>query len=238
MKTFTQKLIVLTVALMLVSLALVSTCQAATSTFKNVSIGSVSGKEGEKVKVEVKATEDLTIEDGGLLVRFDNTKLKFDSVETATVKDTMMMANNRVNSAEGADGVVIAITATGADASTIKKGTIIATITFEILKGAAGTQTLTLVDDQDEAQTAISTGKVTATVATPPASSKPAESKPAESKPAESKPASSTPSSSTTTNKNNKKDNTPKTGVVDYVVVGSMITLVAVISLAVISKRK
>lgn len=237
MKIFTQKLIVLAVAVMLVSLVLAGVCQAATATFKNVSIGSVSGKEGEKVKVEIKATEDLTIEDGGLLVKFDNKKLKYDSVATATIADTMIMANNRVNSSEGADGVIIAITSTGEDATTIKKGTVIATVTFEILKGAKGTQTLTLVDDQDEAQTPITTGKVTATETTP-TSSVPASSKPTESKPTESKPASSTQSKDKTPNKNNKKDNTPTTGVVDYVVVGSMITLVAVISLAVISKRK
>ena len=240
MKTFTQKLIVLAVAVMLVSLVLAGACQAITATFKNVSIGSVSGKEGEKVKVEIKATEDLTIEDGGLLVKFDNKKLKYDSVATATIADTMIMANNRVNSSEGADGVIIAITSTGEDATTIKKGTVIATVTFEILKGAKGTQTLTLVDDQDEAQTAISTGKVTATEVTTP--TKPEEDKKPSTGTTEGnkKPADTNKKPTTTpnTNKNNKKDNTPATGVVNYIVVGSMITLVAVISLAVISKRK
>ena len=229
MKIFTQKLIVLAVAVMLVSLVLAVTCQAATATFKNVSIGSVSGKEGEKVKVEIKATEDLTIEDGGLLVKFDNKKLKYDSVVTATIADTMIMANNRVNSAEGADGVVIAITSTGADATTIKKGTVIATATFEILEGAKGTQTLTLVDDQDEAQTAISTGKVTAAEKTEE-DKKP--STEGDKKPVDTDKKPTTPST------NNKKDKTPTTGVVDYIVVGSMITVVAIVSLAVISKRK
>lgn len=239
MKIFTQKLIVLAVAVMLVSLVLAGVCQAATATFKNVSIGSVSGKEGEKVKVEIKATEDLTIEDGGLLVKFDNKKLKYDSVATATIADTMIMANNRVNSAEGADGVVVAITSTGEDATTIKKGTVIATVTFEILKGAKGTQTLTLVDDQDKAQTVISTGKVTATEVTTP--TKPVEKPEENKKPStgttegDKKPADTNKKPTTSTN--NKKDKTPTTGVVDYVVVGSIITVVAIASLVVISKK-
>lgn len=255
MKSFTQKLIVLAVAVMLVSLVLAGACQATTATFKNVSIGSVSGKEGEKVKVEIKATEDLTVEDGGLLVKFDSKKLKFDSVATATIADTMMMASNRVNSTEGPDGVVIGMVAAASDgsASTIKKGTVIATITFEILKGAKGTQTLTLVDDQDEAQTAISTGKVTATEATT-TTTKPTEKPEEDKKPStgttegDKKPSTGTtdtekkPTTNTdkkpTTSTNNKKDKTPTTGVVDYVVVGSMITVVAIVSLAVISKRK
>ena len=239
MKIFTQKLIVLAVAVMLVSLILAGACQAATTTFKNVSIGNVSGKEGEKVKVEIKATEDLTIEDGGLLVKFDNKKLKYDSVATATIADTMIMANNRVNSSEGADGVIIAITSTGADATTIKKGTVIATVTFEILKGAKGTQTLTLVDDQDKAQTVISTGKVTATEVTTP--TKPEEKPEEDKKPStgategDKKPADTNKKPTTTPN---TKDKTPTTGVVDYIVVGSIITVVAIVSLAVISKRK
>ena len=134
MKTFTQKIVVLATIIVLATLVLAGTCQAATETFKNVTIGNVTGKVGDKVKVEVKATEDLTVEDGGLLVKYNNKNLKYSAVSTATIAETMIMANNRVNSTEGADGVVIALTATGADASTIIKGTVISTVTFEILK--------------------------------------------------------------------------------------------------------
>ena len=159
MKANMKKILVLATLLMLVSLVFANTSKAATTELKNnLSVSSVSGEAGKEVKVNITATADLSVEDGGLLLKYDAKKLQYKSSASATVNGLMTMVNNRD------DGFIVAMAATGEDAATISKGTVIATVTFKILEGTTGTVNLTLVDEQEDAQPTLATGKVTVKV--------------------------------------------------------------------------
>jgi len=147
--------IILAIITILFSLALTNISNAAVADVKNISVNSVSGKVGDKVTVNITASADLAIEDDGLLLKYDKTKLKFISATDATIANLMLMSNDRD------DGFIVAMVATGANKTPITKGTVLSSVVFEILEAASGNVALELV--HEASGTAITTAKATVT---------------------------------------------------------------------------
>lgn len=159
MKIKTNKLIaILAIITMLLGIVSFNNVSMATSAdVKNISVSSVSGKVGDKVTIDIKATADWAIEDDGLLLKYDSSKLKFVSSTDATVASLMIMSGNK------SEGVVIGMVATGADKTPVKKGTVICSVTFEILEAASGKVELELVHEYETPQPTLAKATVTVT---------------------------------------------------------------------------
>ena len=156
MKSNMKKILVLATLLMLVSLVFANTSKAATTELKNnLSVSSASGEAGKEVKVNITATADLSVEEGGLLLKYDAKKLQYVSSTKASVEGLTLMANNKE------EGFLVAFFSEEEGAVTIKKGTILATITFKIAEGTKDAVNLTLVDEEADNQPTLATGKVT-----------------------------------------------------------------------------
>lgn len=252
MKKMTQKFIVLAIAVMLLSTVFAVTSNAAEATLKNLSVSSVSGKAGEKVEVQIKATGDMTIEAGNLLLKFNNKKLKYVDSSKGKIEELSMQIGNREGlGADRPDGFAIAMAADD-DAVTIKKGDVIATVTFEILKDMTEDQTLTLVETAKGVETTVATGKVTLAKETP-VTSKPSTETPVTSKPetpVSSKPATEnqgvteTPAKEETKAPETKKvetkkekDNSPTTGVISYTAAALLVVIISAVGAVKVLKR-
>lgn len=212
MKKMTQKFIVLAIAVMLLSTVFAVTSNAAAATLKNLSVSSVSGKVGTTVEVQIKATEDITVEAGNLLLKFNNKKLKYVDSTKGKIEELSMQIGNREGlGADRPDGFAIAMAAED-DAVTIKKGTVIATVKFEILKDMTEDQTLTLVETVRGVETQVTTGKVSLAKETP-VTSKPVTSKPSTETPTNptSKPTTEQPVTSKPVQENPGTTQTPTT---------------------------
>lgn len=256
MKKMTQKFIVLAIAVMLLSTVFAVTSNAATATLKDLSVSSVSGKAGATVEVQIKATGDMTVEAGNLLLKFNNKKLKYVDSTKGKIEELSMQIGNREGlGADRPDGFAIAMAAED-DAVTIKKGTVLATVKFEILKDMTEDQTLTLVETARGVETTVATGKVSLAKETPvtskpaenPVTSKPAEetptnpiSKPIVEQPTTSKPVEENPGTTETPNTQEtdkkeeikkettkkEKDDSPKTGVASYTAIALLVVVVS-----------
>lgn len=155
------KVIIVAIVTMLVLLSFANLCEATSKDVKNIAVSSAKGEKGETIKINITATEQLTIENDGLLLEYDHTKLKCTRASSGTVKDLMISAADR-----NKEGVVIALVATSIESVKVEKGTILATVEFEVLEEKASETTLKLVHEEEVNHPQLATGKVTITEVT------------------------------------------------------------------------
>ena len=237
MNKIVKKLAVILVA-MLVVLTFANISNAASSEFKNVSMSSAQGVKGDVVKIEIKATDNLSIENGGLLLEYDNTKLKYKNSTSGTVQDLMISLANREK-----EGVAIAVVATSIESAKVTKGTVLATVEFEIIGEKAEDTALKLVYEEEEGHPQLATGKVTISVKpeTPTQNeeqtSKTEETTQAPTQNEEQTTETDKQTDTTTTTTNTSKSVGPKTGDMPIVLV-SGVMLVALVGIVFIVAKK
>lgn len=141
-----KKIAIFAVIVMLLNLALPVMVKASSTSadFKgHLSMNNTKGYVGENVTVDIKVTSDMTIENGGLLLEYNKEKLQYVSSTTSTAIPTLTIMSNDTD-----DGVLLGLLYFGADPVTVPAGTVIASVTFQILDG--GDQTLRLVYEQED----------------------------------------------------------------------------------------
>ena len=157
MKTRNSKIIAIIIALiMLVTLSIPTIVKALSTSedFKgHLAVSNAEGAVGDNVTVNITATSDMTIENGGLLLEYDHDKLQYVSSTDGSVDKLDIVSNNDDS------GVIIALVANmSVNNVTIPSGTIISSITFKILDG--GDQTLKLVYEQENNHPELATGTI------------------------------------------------------------------------------
>ena len=158
MKTKTSKIIAITIALiMIIALSIPTVVKAVGSSadFKgHLAVSSAEGKVGDTVTINVTTTSSMTIENGGLLLEYDKTKLEcVGEIQTADISKLDLV------SGVVAEGIKLGFNCSASvENVTIPAGTTIATITFKILDG--GDQTLKLVYEQEDDHPELATGTV------------------------------------------------------------------------------
>lgn len=250
MKTSIKKIIVLVAVLMLMSLSFINVSKAAEQVPVKVNGGEVEVE--KNITLEVVVTEDWSVEEGGILLKFNSSELQYVSNTVPTIANLMLVANNR------SDGVIAAFAATTADPVTLPKGTVLATVTFKAL--SEGTKVLEVLDDSTgssigtvnvvvKSSTPTPTKAPTPTVAptqqptkAPEPTTKPTQAPTPTKTPTASQPEkvpSATPSTTPSTSTNaSAKDDTPKTGVNSIVPIVIAVITVSAIALAIINKKK
>ncbi len=157
-----KKITILTIIIMIIGLIFMSNVSKAAveDIQEKIKVSDTIGKKGEKVTVKITVTKDIQLDNDGLLLGFDKNNLKYDSSAVANVQNVMIMGGNRENHPAGPDGFSIALISTIADKATIKAGTELATITFEILEKMEVNQMLTLRHYKGATKTTLSTGMI------------------------------------------------------------------------------